>query len=48
MGREALLPAVADRRRIIGGAFARALAALHCDKEARVFGLKRRKRQKVL
>jgi len=38
MGREELLPAVADRRRIIGGAFAGALAARHCYKEARVFG----------
>ena len=41
MGREALLPAAADHRRIVGRAFAGVFAAHHCYRSVRVFQLER-------
>ena len=41
MGREALLPAAADHRRIVGRAFTGVFAAHHCYRSVRVFQLER-------
>jgi len=43
MGREALLPAAADHRRIVGRAFAGVFAAHHCYRSVRVFSTGERK-----